>query len=354
MRILVTADPYIPVPPMLYGGIERAIDVLVRGLASRGHEVTLLAHPESTAPVRRLGYGVPPHFGTAPRVLEWWQAVRTMWSLHRSVDVIHSFGRLAALLPFLPQRSLPKVQSWQRDVIPWSSVGRAEWLAGASIAWTTCAPWMMRMAPPETRRDGWTPVYNPVDTAKYTAVRSVADDAPLVFLGRVEREKGPHTAIAVARAAGRRLVIAGPHHDDGDEGAFWRDEVAPHIDGEMIRYVGAVGDVEKNALLGRAAALLMLVTLEEPFGIVMAEALACGTPVIGFRRGAVPDVVRDGVTGFVVDDIAAATAAVTRLPQLDRAACRADAQSRFSADVIVDEYLAVYERVIAATRAGGR
>ena len=179
------------------------------------------------------------------------------------------------------------------------------------------------------------------DVEKYSAVELVPTDAPLVFLGRLAAFKGPHHAVAIARAAGRHLVLAGPR-EPNDAGYFDR-EIAPHL-GE-VQWVGELDDAGKNALLGRAAALLMPIEWEEPFGIVMAEALACGTPVIGFARGSVPEIVRDGVNGFVVHDVDGAVRAVGRLDTIDRRVVRADCEARFSDHAIVDAYVALYREM---------
>jgi glycosyltransferase involved in cell wall biosynthesis len=168
-----------------------------------------------------------------------------------------------------------------------------------------------------------------------------------VFLGRVERIKGPHHAVEVARRSGRRLVIAGNLPETGPDAQFARSLVAS-LDGERARYVGPVDDSQKNALLGRAAALLMPIEWEEPFGIVMAEALACGTPVLGLARGSVPEVVEHGRTGFVSHDVDEMVGHVGRIDELDRAACRESARRRFSSSVMAEGFLDVYRAALRA------
>jgi glycosyltransferase involved in cell wall biosynthesis len=342
LRVAITADPYLPVPPHLYGGVERVIDLLVRGLTARGHDVTLFAHPDSRTPARLRPYGVAPHAGRGPRSRELWQLGSGVWRMRRAVDLIHSFGRLAALLPVLPLR-LPKIQSYQRAV-PWRGVRRALALARGSLCFTGCSTSLFAGAP--AGAGTWHTVYNGVDLARYTPVCCVPHDAPVVFLGRLERIKGPHHAIAIARAAGRRIVLAGNVVREGADAPFFDEEVAPHVDGCRVRYVGPVDDARKNALLGSAAALLMPIEWDEPFGIVMAEALACGTPVVGFARGSVPEVVRQGVNGFVCDGIADAAEALGRLGALDRVAIRRDCEARFGDDVIVGAYERLYYQVL--------
>jgi glycosyltransferase involved in cell wall biosynthesis len=347
LRVALTVDPYIPVPPRLYGGIERVVDFLVRGLAARGHRLTLFAHPASRVPADLVPYGVPPHDGRWSRTVELWQVGARLWRDRTEWDVVHSFGRLAALLPVLPRRSLPKIQSYQRDQVPWAGVRRARRLAGRSLVFTGCSASVYRARPSQDRRGGeWRTIFNGVDPGRYRFVPAVPGDAPLVFLGRLEAIKGVHHAIAIAKIAGRRLVIAGNRIAVGPGTEYFRREVAPHVDGSQVRYVGPVDDGDKNALLGSAAALLMPVEWEEPFGIVMAEAFACGTPVIGFPRGALPEVVRHGVNGFLCGTVAEAAAAVHRLDDLDRSAVRRDCEARFADRVIVDAYERLYRELV--------
>ncbi len=350
LRIALTVDPNIPVPPALYGGIERIVDFLARELCRRGHEVTLFAHPDSKTPAELVPYGVPPHLGKAARLRELWQVGAKLWRWRKRFDVVHSFGRLAALLPVLPVRALAKVQSYQRDLVPRRSVATAVRLGGASVRFTGCSSSVFRKRPPGPAGGDWRAIFNGVDLAKYTATATVPADAPLAFLGRLERIKGVHHAIAIARATGRRLTIAGNRVEGGDEPDYFDREIAPHLGRDGIDYVGPVDDAAKNRLLGQSAAFLMPIEWAEPFGIVMAEALACGTPVIGFARGSVPEVVREGVNGFAVANAAAAAVAVPRAAALDRRAVRADAEARFGQVALTDQYEALYRETVAAIR----
>ena len=338
MHIALTADPMIPVPPVLYGGIERVIDMLARGLEARGHQVTLFAHRDSDTAGRLVPYGGkrPGH----PVDLARNTASIARLAVSRP-DVVHSFGRLATLLPLLPT-AIPKIMSYQREPTL-SQVRRATGLARAeTMAFTGCSEHIAAMMRPIAPSYA---VFNGVPLSTYTFRDRVEPDAPLVFLGRVERIKGAHTAIEIARQSGRRLVIAGNVSDD----AYFESEVRPHLT-DRIEYVGPVDDAQKNELLGSALAFLMPIEWEEPFGIVMAEALACGTPVIGTPRGSVPEVVIEGETGFVRDTVAGLAAAVGQAGNLDRAACRADCEARFSDRAIVDAYIDVYHERIDAAR----
>jgi glycosyltransferase involved in cell wall biosynthesis len=348
MRIAITVAPIIPVPPRMYGGIERIVDFLARGLVGRGHEVTLIAHPESQTAGRLIPYGTPPHFGAGPRASELRAVGRTLWGMRNDLDVIHSFGRLAALMPVLPLRALPKIQSYQRQLVPWRSVRIATMLGGGSMKFTGCSTSVYRPNGKPPVAGSWTTVFNGVEMSRYTFADTVPGDAPLAFLGRLERIKGVHNAIRIARAAGRKLIIAGNRVDSGEAAEYFQRDIAPALRDGEIEYIGPVDDLQKNELLGKSAALLMPVEWDEPFGIVMAESLACGTPVIGFARGGIPEVIRDGVNGFVVRDCDHAVAAVARLGQLSRSATRADCESRFSDKVIVDRYEDIYERMAGA------
>lgn len=339
MRIAITADPELPVPPKLYGGIERIIDVLVRGLIARGHDVTLFAHPESSTHARLI-----PYSGRSSR--SWWDTARNSALIAnrvraRNFDIVHSFSRIAYLLPLLPLR-LPKLMTYQRPITR-RSVMLAHRLSRGTLQFSAISRQLMA----GVQDVGvWHLVYNGVDLESYDFTGMVGPDAPLVFLGRIEHIKGTHLAIEVARRTDIPLVIAGniaPEHRN-----YFNEQIRPYIDGRSVTFLGAVDDEEKNILLGRARALLMPVLWEEPFGIVMAEALACGTPVIALARGAVPEIVEDGVTGFVCQDVDGFVKAISRVSEINRASCRSRAGRLFSGDAIVKEYIETYRRICSA------
>jgi glycosyltransferase involved in cell wall biosynthesis len=335
VRVLVTADPGLPVPPRHYGGIERIIHLLVEGLVARGHAVMLVAEAGSVVDCPFVPYG------TGKGALA---HARNAWLIRRAVtdhqpDVIHSFSRLAYLAPIALHGAI-KVMSYQRAVTPRSiAIGRR--LFGSRVRFVACS---RQMVSPAVSGPDWDVVFNAVPVDRFTFVPVVADNAPLVFLGRVERIKGPDLAIEIARRSGRRLIIAGNVPDEHRD--YFDQQIAPHVDGGMVEYVGPVDDTQKVALLGRALAFLMPIRWAEPFGIVMAEALACGTPVLGLAEGSVPEVVRHGVTGFVEADVDGLVRAVGRAASLSRHTCRADAEARFSADALVQGYEGVYRRAL--------
>lgn len=339
MRIALTADPELPVPPLLYGGIERVIDMLAKELVRRGCEVTLFAHPDSASAGRLVPW---PGAASGSRIDTLKNAATLAGEVMRGrYDIVHSFSRIAYLTPILPLRT-PKLMTYQRDITR-RTVSAGATLSRGSLAFSAISEWMMADVKDVGR---WFMVPNGVPLASYDFAPAVAPDAPFVFLGRIEEIKGPHLAIEMAKRTGRRLIIAGnipPEHQ-----AWFEAMVAPHLDGAQISYIGPVNDAQKNVLLGQAAAFLMPILWDEPFGIVMAEALACGTPVLGLRRGAVPEVVEHGVTGFVTDTLDELIEAAGRLPGLDRAASRARAERLYSAEVVADGYLKVYRDLIEA------
>ncbi len=320
-------------PPRLYGGIERIVDMLARGLETRGHQVTLFAHRESDT-----AGGFVPWPGRASR--DGLDTARNAAVLAREVvrgrfDLVHSFSRIAYLTPILPL-TLPKLMTYQRDISP-RTVRLGHALSRGTLSFSAISRSMMR---PVEHIGRWSMIPNGVPLGAYAFNPHVPADAPLVFLGRIEEIKGPHLAIEIARRAGAPLVLAGNVPDA--HRAWFEAKVAPHIDGRRVRYVGAVDDVQKNALLGAARAMLMPILWEEPFGIVMAEAMACGTPVLGLDRGAVAEVVDDGVTGFVRGDVDELVEAVRRLDEIDRAACRGRVEAVYSDTAVVEAYLALY------------
>jgi glycosyltransferase involved in cell wall biosynthesis len=180
-----------------------------------------------------------------------------------------------------------------------------------------------------------------IDLAELPFQRAGGDD--LVVFGRIHPDKGTADAIEIARRAGRRLVICGIVQDE----EYFAEAVRPHIDGDRVQYRGSVGPLERAAVLGSAAALLHPIHFDEPFGLSVVEAMATGTPVIAFARGSMSEVIDEGVTGFLVEGVDAAVGAVDSAAALDRGAVRAVVERRFGVDRMVDEYLAVYERIRA-------
>jgi len=334
LKIAIIADPFIPVPPTNYGGIERIIDFLVSGLTALGHEVILLAHKDSKVAVKLIPYG-----NQDTKLKHLHNVLKVNEIKKFKPDVIHSFGRLAYLLPFL-HSSIPKMMSYQREPTL-SQIKKAMRLAKKdTLAFTGCSAYISKQISPFAPSY---PIFNGVDLTIYDFKEDIAADAPLVFLGRIEPIKGTHIAIKVARKTNKKLIIAGNIPQEYQ--TYFDTQIQPELD-DQISYVGAVNDTEKNSLLGKALAFLMPIEWDEPFGIVMAEAMACGTPVIGFNRGSVPEVVIDGLNGYRCDTIEEMVSFVLKIKDINRKKVRKDAEERFSSSVIVDQYLALYKQMI--------
>jgi glycosyltransferase involved in cell wall biosynthesis len=285
---------------------------------------------------------------------EWtrWSNVRNTlalagrWLRPLRFDVIHNFGRLAYLAPVLA-RDVPKVQTYMRTVTP-ANMATARRLGARRLHYTAVSAAMR-----DTGRPGggdWSVIYNCALPARYPFVGGTDPaTAPLVFLGRLDRCKGAHHAIAVARRLNRRLIVAGNISPLAHEQAYFDTEIAPLIDGTLVTYIGPVGDEAKRSLLGQAAAMLLPIEWEEPFPVVLPESMLCGTPLIAFRRGGVPEGIDHGRTGFLCDTVDQMTALVSRLPEIDRAVVRAEADRRFSDVAIAGEYERLYQRLSAAS-----
>jgi glycosyltransferase involved in cell wall biosynthesis len=258
-------------------------------------------------------------------------------------DLVHNHAGIEGLVLAATSRTpvlttnhtafLPQVQPvW--DAYPW---------AHHSLSAASTATFPSRGALP--------PIHNGVDVASFPFVERPADDPYLVFLGRFMPEKGSAQAIEAARRSGRRLILAGKV--DRNDADYFTGHVEPEIDDEQIMYVGEADPESKRRLLSGAEALLFPINWDEPFGLVMIEALACGTPVIGLRRASVPEVVEDTVTGFVVDDVDGMVEAIDRIGEIDRRRCREAAERRFDADRMVDDYERHYLQVIESALAIG-
>ncbi|MCP9826034.1 glycosyltransferase family 4 protein [Synechococcus sp. EJ6-Ellesmere] len=337
LRIAITADPELPVPPELYGGIERMIDGLVRELVSRGHSVTLFAHPASKSPCTLVGW--PGATSSSFRDTMANMAVLAKGVASGSFDLLHSFSRLAYLGPLLPW-PIPKLMTYQRPVTR-RTVQLSHALSRGTLKFSAISAWMQA---PVADIGRWHVVPNGVDLSIFPFVADPGPEAPLVFLGRLEEIKGPHLAIEAAKRSGLPLVLAG---NVATEHQRWVEEhVLAQLDPPHIRYVGPANDIQKAALLGSSRALLMPILWDEPFGIVMAEAMACGTPVLGLNRGAVPEVVEHGVTGFVANSLPELIAQLPGLANLDRAASRRNVERLYSSGAMADGYLRVYQSML--------
>lgn len=342
LKIAMVSTPFIPVPPKEYGGTELVVSELVEGLVARGHEVTLFATGDSqaTAELRALYDEAqwPPDIMPDMNHVSW--AMAQIRGEDFDVVHVHSAGALAfhrlmpevplvytlhhvrdeklsAFYPFFPAPHYVAISARQRErevALPRVTVIH-HGLNPASFEWTT------------------TP-------GEYVA-----------FIGRFTEIKGPHTAIEVAGRAGVPIRVAGEIHPV--DGEFGEREVLPRLERPHVEYVGCIGMREKVPFFRDARALLAPITWEEPFGLVLIEAMLSGCPVVAYPRGSVPEVVEEGVTGFVVEDEESMAQLIRRggpLDAFDRGRCRARAAERFGRDRMVDEHLRLYERARSESR----
>ncbi|HXB64867.1 MAG TPA: glycosyltransferase family 4 protein [Solirubrobacteraceae bacterium] len=333
------APPWIPVPPPGYGGVESVVDVLTDALVGRGHAVTLFCAPGSRSSARVVPLLDEAHPGEIERSLyEVDHVARAFEEIDLAVydrrfDVVHDHCGFTALA-MADRLDTPFVHTLHGQFTASTSAfyvrhGHKAALVGISRA-------QLASAPAGLEPVGAIP--NPIDVRAWP-LRERKDDY-LLWIGRMTAEKGPHRAIAAARAADVPLVLAGVIQPG--QQAFFDREVAPHIDGEHVRFLGEIGGSVKLAAFAGARALLMPIRWEEPFGMVMVEALACGTPVIAFPEGAARELVCDGQTGFLVEDEQAMGAAIGRLPRIAPRDCRAWVAEHCDIDVVAAAYEQTY------------
>jgi glycosyltransferase involved in cell wall biosynthesis len=339
MRIGLIAPPWVPVPPRTYGGTELVVDNLARGLAWLGHDVRLFTLGESTCPVHREYLFAAPARPMGLAVSEAAHVLAAYAALH-DVDVIHDHTVLGGLVGASREHRRPPVVVTHHGVFDlaarrvFDSVTRHADLVAISASHARQAGPIPVTAVIHHGLD--LPVYRPTPPAR---------DAPLLFLGRMSEDKGVHRAIAIARAAGRQLLVISKMREQAER-EYYDDVVRPLL-GPDVELLIEPSVETRLAALAHAAALVNPITWPEPFGLVMAEALASGTPVLAFPWGAAPEIVEDGVTGFLREDVAGLVEGVSRLAEIDRATCRRVAEERFSLQRMATDYLSVYRRAIA-------
>jgi glycosyltransferase involved in cell wall biosynthesis len=346
VRIGIIAPPFIAVPPARYGGTELFIANLACQLHARGHEVTVYTNGDSRLPCRvRWLYGEAAWPIEDSIRAQFKNADHTAWAIQeaaRSVDILHLNDIVG--LPFTRFVETPVVHTVHH---PHEPVLSEQYEKYPEIDYVLIAHWL---AGRETMPKMHVVHHGiPLDAYRF---RSAKDDY-VAFLGRMAPCKGPHLAIDAARRAGIRIKLAGdiqPIFND-----YWQQEVAPRLDGRDAEYIGEADLATKNELLGRARALLFPIQWEEPFGLVMIEAMACGTPVLALAGGSVAEVVTDGVNGWICDDVTDMAARIAASP-ITPHSCRASVAERFSVERMASDYLDIYEQALsgaspAATRA---
>ena len=338
MKILLVMDPGILVPPKGYGGHERLLAMFAKEYQQQGHEVHLLVTTGSFIegcvmhPFGKEGF--PPKKSDALKAIP--TAWKFLWKHRNNFDLIHNFGRLVYLLPVLNNK-VKKIMTYGREISS-RNIRLINKLPNKNLVFTGCSANLVSRGGVAGR---WETVYNAIEFRKYTLVTKVPADAPLIFLGRIERIKGCHSAIKVARATNNKLIIAGNVSSLADEQQYFQKEIMPMIDGVQIVHVGSVDDESKNRYLGTAKALLFPIEWDEPFGMVMVEAMACGTPVIAINKGSVGEVIREGETGYKVNSIEEMINKVKLAEYLNRTYCRKTAQESFDVGIIAKKYLSL-------------
>ena len=336
MKILIIMDPGILIPVKGYGGHERLVEMFAKEYTKLGHKVSLLVTEGSyveNCTVHSLGKeGFPaPKKDRNKTMLTAW---KFLWQHRNEYDLIHNFGRLLYLLPIL-NSPVKKIMTYGR-IIRGRNIKYINKLPNKNLIFTAPSNWCLRTG---NESGKWATVYNAIDFSKYDATEKVLEDAPLIFLSRIEKLKGAHEAIEIAKATNNKLIIAGNISPLAEEKLYFKNEIEPHIDGVQITYVGTLDDEGKNKYLGMAKAMLFPARTEEAFGMVMAEAMACGTPVLAYNHSAMPEVVNNGVTGFIVNNKEEMKNALSKINIIKREKVRVTAESSFDVKVITKKYL---------------
>jgi len=343
MKIAMLAPPWIEIPPPGYGGIEQVVALLAAELTERGNDVTLFAAPGTRSRAEVLSPLESPHPDEIQMAVYEADHVASSFAgveeTEPPFDVLHDHCGFTAFA-FADRIDTPVVHTLHGPFTEETSAFYAR--HGHKASAVALSRYQAEQAP--AGLDVVAVIGNPIVVGDFP-FRDQKDDY-LLWIGRLNDDKGPQRAIAAAREAGAPLVLAGPVQPGQEE--FFARYVEPHIDGDGVRYIGEVGD-EKAALYAGARALLMPIRWPEPFGLVMTEAMACGTPVIAFPEGSAPELVLDGETGFMVEDEHAMAAAVGRLDEIDPARCRSSAEERFDVAPVAEAYERAYR--LAAQRA---
>ncbi len=339
MRIVVVAPPWYEIPPQGYGGIERVCYSLVEGLVEQGHEVTLVASGTNHTRARFVPAldQPPPGLGTKFHPVQEVRYAAAVAQALRGIDadVVHDHSLAGPLIAL--RRPVPTVitahgpaDNWLGDyfrrlALPLVAVSEFQRRAAPDLPWAATIP-------------------HGLNTGEYP-YRPGKDDFVL-FLARLSPEKGAHLAVDAALKAGIKLIVAGKCSEP-EERSYFEEHVAPRL-GDGAEFIGEVHGVQRVDLLARARGVLMPAQWDEPFGLSSVEALACGTPVIGLRRGSLPEIIDHGLTGWICDDLADMAHSIGRLGELDPRACRDAVECRYRAETMVGRYESVYRTLVAA------
>ncbi|MCL1469385.1 glycosyltransferase family 4 protein [Argonema antarcticum] len=340
MRIAQVAPLWERVPPLAYGGIELVVGLLCDQLVRCGHEVTLFASGDSLT-LANLESVHPRALRLDPTVKE--PGIYEMLHLSQvyeraqEFDIIHSHLGCAAL-PYANLVKTPTVHTLHGIFTPdneklFVHARRQNYVSISNS-----------QREPRLNLNYVGTVYNGINTGIYEFREKPEQPPYLAFLGRISPEKGTHLAIEIAQRSGQHLKIAGKV--DAVDVEYYDREIKPHIDGKQIEYLGEANHQQKCALMGGAIATLFPITWREPFGLVMIESMAVGTPVIAMPLGSVPEVIADGKTGFLCNSVEEAVAAINKVAKIDRHACRDHVLKNFSMERMTESYIAVYQKII--------
>ena len=334
MRVAVLSPISWRTPPRHYGPWESVVSLLTEELVRIGLDVTLFATGDSQTSGKLVAVCPRPYSedpSVDPKVAECLH-ISEVFERSADFDLIHNHFDflpltysgltdtpvLTTIHGFSSASILPVYEKYN---------GRSHYV---SISEADRSPALDYIAT----------VHHGIDIAQFPF--SEAGGEYLLFFGRIHPDKGVYEAIQVARQVGRKLVIAGIVQDR----EYFETRVEPYLDGDAVEYVGAVGPAERSQILGGALALLHLISFDEPFGLSLVESLACGTPVIAFGRGSMPEIIKHGETGYIVEDVERAVEAVALVRALDRSACRTDAEQRFSHTRMANDYVRVYREIL--------
>jgi glycosyltransferase involved in cell wall biosynthesis len=342
MRIAMLSPIAWRTPPRHYGPWERVVSLLTEGLVAGGIDVTLFATADSITKGRlhavcKGGYEenktIEPKVWECLHISEVFERADEFDLIHNHFDFLPLTYSNLVMTPvvttihgFSSPRIIPVYEKYN---------GKAFYVA---ISEADRSPKLNYIAT----------IHHGIDIDDFTFVLEPEDS--LVFFGRIHPDKGAKEAIEIARAAGKKLIMAGVIQDE----SYFKSEVEPHIEGDDVTYVGSVGPDKRDELLGKASALLHPISFDEPFGLSIIEAMCCGTPVIAFNRGSMPELIRHGVNGFLVSNVEEAVDSVKAISTIDRSSCRRFVVENFSAERMVNDYLKVYEEILERTTRSDR
>jgi len=334
MRVAMLSPIAWRTPPRHYGPWESVVSLLTEGLVSRGYDITLFATGDSETSgklhaVCARGYeedrSIMPKVWECLHISELFEHAGEFDIIHNNFDFLPltytgfiSTPVVTTIHGFSSPGILPVYRKYNGKVF-YVSISDADRSPDLDYIKT---------------------IHHGIDINQFD-FQPEPDDY-LLFFGRIHRDKGAREALEIARACRKKLILAGIIQDD----AYYHQHVEPHLDDNNVVYVGSVGPVQRSQLLGKAAALLHPINFNEPFGLSVVESMACGTPVIAFNRGSMPELIEDGTSGFLVDTVSEAIEAVAHIGDIDRESCRRRVDQHFTADHMVEEYIQVYEKIL--------